>query len=499
MPNLESFLISLVTQCQAIHCRTLFPCQDTPDVKAPVYYCLRSPYPIIASGHFSGDTVLHGGPWNSVGHYPGSKFEQRIPIPSYLIAIASGDITSQPIGPRSVVVTSPDEIAKCKWELENDMEKFLEAAESIVFKYQWGTYNVLVLPPSFPYGGMENPIYTFATPTIISGDRQNIDVIAHELAHSWSGNLVSNASWEHFWLNEGWTTYLERRIQAKIHGEPHRDFSAIIGWKALQDSVDRYGSDHEFTKLVINLDGQDPDDAFSTVPYDKGYTFLDYLERLLGRDEWDEFIPHYFRTWMLKSLDSFEFKATLEDFFKDKKEQSKLLSQVDWQTWFYKPGMPPKPPFDDSMVKACTELANKWQSRGEKPDSFVPAPSDTKDWVGNQCVVFLETMQLNPEKISLEDCRLLNKTYNFEASQNVEISARSLVLSLMKKDEKVFDATADLLSKVGRMKFVRPLYRYLKDCSLGYAINVFEKNKNFYHPICRSMVEKDLYGKEAKA
>jgi leukotriene-A4 hydrolase len=135
-----------------------------------VYYCLRSPYPIIASGHFSGDQVIHGGPWSSVGQNAGSKFEQRIPIPSYLVAIASGDITSQPIGPRSVVVTSPDQVARCKWELENDMEKFLEAAESIVFKYQWGTYNVLVLPASFPYGGMENPIYTFATPTIISGD-----------------------------------------------------------------------------------------------------------------------------------------------------------------------------------------------------------------------------------------------------------------------------------------------------------------------------------------
>ena len=142
-----------------------------------MYYCLRSPYPIIASGHFSGDQAIHGGPWASVGQNEGSKFEQRIPIPSYLIAIASGDITSQPIGPRSVVVTSPDEIEKCKWELENDMEKFLEAAESIVFKYQWGTYNVLILPASFPYGGMENPIYTFATPTIVSGDSESFHIL----------------------------------------------------------------------------------------------------------------------------------------------------------------------------------------------------------------------------------------------------------------------------------------------------------------------------------
>ena len=154
-------------------------------------------------------------------------------MPSYLFAIASGDIATASIGPRSLVSTGPEELSDAKWELEADTEKFIEVAEKLIYPYQWTQYNVLVLPPSFPYGGMENPVFTFATPTIISGDRENVDVIAHELSHSWSGNLVSNASWEHFWLNEGWTTYLERRIQAAVHGEPHRDFSAIIGWKAL--------------------------------------------------------------------------------------------------------------------------------------------------------------------------------------------------------------------------------------------------------------------------
>ncbi|KMU75744.1 leukotriene A-4 hydrolase hydrolase [Coccidioides immitis RMSCC 3703] len=153
-------------------------------------------------------------------------------------------------------------------------------------------YNVLILPPSFPYGGMENPVYTFATPSIISKDRQNVDVIAHEISHSWSGNLVTNCSWEHFWLNEGWTTYLERRIQAAIHGEPYRHFSAIIGWKHLVDSVERHGDTHEFTKLVVDLKGKDPDDAFSSVPYEKGFTFIFHLENLIGKDKFDKFIPH---------------------------------------------------------------------------------------------------------------------------------------------------------------------------------------------------------------
>jgi leukotriene-A4 hydrolase len=147
----------------------------------------------------------------------------------------------------------------------------------------------------------KNPIYTFATPTIISGDRENIDVIAHELAHSWSGNLVSTCSWEHFWLNEGWTTYLERRIQAIIHGsDAWRDFSAIIGWKALSDPIAQFGEDHEFTKLVPNLKGKDPDDAFSSVPYEKGFNFLYFIEKLIGIDNFDTFIPHYFTVWKEK-------------------------------------------------------------------------------------------------------------------------------------------------------------------------------------------------------
>lgn len=180
----------------------------------------------------------------------------------------------------------------CKTELEGDMEKFLEAAESLIYPYPWTTYNVLILPPSFPYGGMENPTHTFATPTIISGDKSNIDVIAHELAHSWSGNLVSNASWEHFWLNEGWTVYLERRIQAVLYGKEEFHFSAIIGWKALKESVDLFGKDHGFTKLVVDLEGKDPDDAFSSVPYEKGFNFLYFLERTVGTEKWDKFIPH---------------------------------------------------------------------------------------------------------------------------------------------------------------------------------------------------------------
>lgn len=279
----------MFSQCQAIHARSLFPCQDTPDAKTTYTFNVRSPLPTLASGLPTGTKDYQAGKHGEPGTLLYS-FHQKIPIPSYLFALASGDLASASIGPRSTVFTGPEELIASQWELDG-VERFIQAAEKIVYDYAWTVYNVLVLPPSFPYGGMENCPHVYATPTLISGDRENVDVIAHELAHFWSGNLVSNASWEHFWLNEGWTVYLERRIMSSLHGEAHRHFSAIIGWKALTDAINNYGEDHEYTKLIPDLKGKDPDDAFSSIPYEKGSTFLWYLERLIGKEKWDKFVP----------------------------------------------------------------------------------------------------------------------------------------------------------------------------------------------------------------
>lgn len=485
----------MFSQCQAIHARSIFPCQDTPDVKSTFDFNIRSHLPVLASGLPTGSKDFKPGK----GDAPGTllyTFKQEIPIPSYLFALASGDLACASIGPRSTVWTGPEELQGCKWELENDMEKFLEAAESIVYPYAWTTYNALILPSSFPYGGMENPIFTFATPTIISGDRENIDVIAHELSHSWSGNLVSNCSWEHFWLNEGWTTYLERRIQAAIHGEPHRDFSAIIGWKALQDSIERFGEEHEFTKLVIDLKGKDPDDAFSSVPYEKGFIFLYHLEKLVGKEKWDEFIPHYFNTYKFKSLDSYDLKSTLLEFFSSDPPASKKLEELDWDAWFYKPGYPPKPDFDQTLVKACFKLARGWKTRSGSASAFKPSKNDIEGWSANQSVVFLEQVQTFTEPISPSDVELMGATYGFAKSQNVEVVSRYYGIGLKSRAKAVYQPTAELLGKVGRMKFVRPLFRLLNEVDRKLAVETFDKNKDFYHPICRSMVEKDLFEKK---
>jgi leukotriene-A4 hydrolase len=458
----------MFSQCQAIHARSIFPCQDSPDVKSTFDFNITSPLPVIASGLASSTNPTSPAPSGNSQLY---RFHQPIPIPSYLFALASGDIASSPIGPRSIVATSPDQLPACVSELSADTEVFLRAAEQIVYPYAWQQYNVLILPPSFPYGGMENPIFTFATPTIISGDRQNVDVIAHELAHSWSGNLVTNASWEHFWLNEGWTTYLERRIQAAIHGnDAWRDFSAIIGWKALTDSIDQFGEEYEFTKLIVDLKGKDPDDAFSSIPYEKGFNFLYYLEKLIGRETFDTFIPHYFSKWMGKSLDSYDFKVTLLEFFASDSVTAEKLATVDWDSWFYKPGLPPKPDFDISLVKPTYDLADRWEmltTTKSDPSTtsfspaqrkyFKPSPDDIQGLSANQLVVFLERVLLFPSPLPPDAAAQMGELYAFKSSQNVELSSRWCQVAMQAGDRTCLDLVTTLLSTVGRMKFVRPL------------------------------------------
>ncbi|KAF3915355.1 Laeverin [Arthrobotrys entomopaga] len=474
------------SQCEPTYCRTIFPCVDTPAAKSTFIFSVRSPLPVLCSGLQT-----------TVGSYdPKTRsllygYEQKVPIPAYLFALASGDIAGTRIGPRSWVWGAAEELVTLKAELDGEVEKFISIAEKLTeSEYAWGTYNVLILPPSFPFGGMENPVFTYATPSIISGDKENIDVIAHELAHSWSGNLVTNATFQDFWLNEGWTVYLERRIGAAIHGEKFFDFASIIGWKSLEESVDGYGPDHEFTKLVPNLVDQDPDDAFSSIPYDKGFTFLRKLDKTVGREKWDKFIPHYFKTFRGKSLTSKQFKETLLAFFQhDKEAHDALTSKIDWDKEYYSPGLPEKPDFDTSMADICYELAKKWKNKDLL--GFDPSPSDMDSWTASQKVVFLDKL-LTYDPFSKKDVDLMGEVYGFAKSGNMEVVFRFYGVALKAKHEEYYEQAAAWVKTIGRMKYCRPTYRSLAGCDRELAVKTFREREMWYHPLCRAMVKKDL-------
>lgn len=487
------------SQLEAIHARSLFPCFDTPSVKSTFTASIESLLPVVFSGirieDTSKDTNIY-------------RFEQKVPIPAYLIGIASGDLSSAPIGPRSTVYTEPFRLKDCQWEFENDVEKFIQTAEKIIFEYEWGTYDILVNVDSYPYGGMESPNMTFATPTLIAHDRSNIDVIAHELAHSWSGNLVTNCSWNHFWLNEGWTVYLERRIIGAIHGEPTRHFSALIGWSDLQNSIDSMKDPERFSTLVQNLnDNTDPDDAFSTVPYEKGFNLLFHLETILGgKAEFDPFIRHYFKKFAKKSLDTFQFLDTLYEFYPEKKE---ILDSVDWETWLYKPGMPPRPHFITALADNVYQLADKWVEMAQHLKTTEDFRSefnaiDIKDFNSNQLVLFLETLTQNGHsnkkpkdfdwaKFPVASRALLDIYQdNIVKSQNAEVVFKMFKFQLFAKLQEEYKHLADWLGTVGRMKFVRPGYRLLNSVDRRLALATFDKFKDTYHPICKALVKQDL-------
>lgn len=488
----------LFSQCQPIHARSLLPCFDTPGLKSTYQMEVTSPYPALMSGRPATANFDNDEASSKTYH-----FDQPIPIPLYLIALASGDITKATIGPRSHVYCEPQNIDACQHEFEHDMESFLQTAERLIFPYEWDQYDALVLPASFPYGGMENPNVTFATPTLILGDRENVDVIAHELAHSWSGNLVTNCLWEHFWLNEGWTVYLERRIQGAIHGEPTRHFSAIIGWNDLENSIKAMGDTaSRYSCLVQDMkDGTDPDDAFSLVPYEKGFNLLFHIEQTLGGPKvFDGFIPYYFGRFKYQSLDTHQFLDTLYAYFSTQ-EQHAQLDSINWDAWLYAPGMPPvKPLFDTSLVDQCYTLVDKWYNavkNNQSLDQF--ASDDVVSFTANQSVVFLDTLVSLDKNADFEwsshphALKVMSQVYGtYLHSKNAEVLFRWYVMQVTGRNKEFYPLLGEWLGTVGRMKYVRPGFVLLNKVDRELAVAYFKRFEMGYHPICRAMVKKDL-------
>lgn len=474
----------MFSQCQAIHCRSMVPCQDTPSVKSPYSAEITAPsdFTVLMSGVMQGDPETKNG--NKV-----YRFLQKVPIQSYLIAIAAGKLESRKIGPRSHVWSEKEYVDKAAYEFA-ETETMLLKAEELCGPYVWGIYDILVLPPSFPYGGMENPCLTFATPTLLAGDRSLAGVIAHEIAHSWTGNLVTNSNFEHFWLNEGFTVFTERKIKGLMEkGEASRSFSALGGWKGLKYSIETQGESNPLTALVVNLDGVDPDDAFSVVPYEKGSTFLWYLEDTVGGPSiFEPFLRAYYENFKYKSIDSYQFKEFFLDYFKDKD-----TSGINWDQWFYTPGMPKyKPNFDESLAKVCSELKEKWV-KWNPVDSSPFTEADLANFTSGQKVEFLGQL-LEEEPLSVTKVAKMQELYNFNAVNNSEIKFRWIRLGLRSKWDDAIPLAVQMVTEQGRMKFLRPIYRdlYNWEAKREVAIQTFNKNKMEYMHVAVQGLEKDL-------
>jgi len=474
------------SQGQAILNRSLFPCQDSPAVKAPYTATVKAPSALTVLM----SAIREGIPLAADGGKMIHKFNQKIPIPCYLVAFAIGALESREVGPRSHVWSEAEFVEKAAFDF-SETETMLKTAEELCGPYVWGIYDILVLPPSFAYGGMENPCLTFATPTLLTGDKSNADVIAHEIAHSWTGNLVTNNTFEHFWLNEGFTVFTERKIKGRMRGEAVRHFTANLRWKELEETVNKvFSPTHPYTKLVPDLAGVDPDDAFSRIPYEKGSTFLWYLEETVGgAAQFEPFLKAYYKEFAYKSIDTDTFKSYFLAHFAG----VLAVSTIDWDTWLHQPGMPPyKPKFDTSLAEVCWKLAEQWQVWDTTSDCPFKG-SEMQALSPTQVQEFLATLLAGPE-MSAAKIDKLDMLYGFSKSSNCEILFLCLRLGLKSRWKPVVAATFAFLGTMGRGKFVRPLYRDLAGWGekREEAVTFFLQNKNQLMAGLVDAVSKDL-------
>lgn len=496
------------TQFQAIHARSALPCQDSPGAKVTYNAKVRAVEPLrVLMSALSQDkhegTAVEGR--SGVREY---VFEQKVPMCTYLIALAAGDLHHKDIGPRSRVWTEKEKVEACAFEF-SETEDFIATAESFLTPYAWGRYDVLILPGSFPYGGMENPTLTFVTPTLLAGDRSLADVVAHEIAHSWFGNLVTNRTWESFWLNEGFTVFTERKIVARmahkddpVMRKKYFDFLMLFGNKALRDSVSVFGAGHEFTKMVPTLKDVDPDDAFSSVPYENGSQFLFHLQQNVVQSEevMENFMRDYVKKFEFSTLTHNDFKEFLIGYFSNKTEIAERLAKVDFDQWFYSTGMPPvdvSQQVDRSMAEASLSLAAKWKEDPAKGFEGAAA-ADVEGWSTKQRLLFLDELydSLVDEKKSLSPDALakLGSVYGIDESKNCEILFRYYRLCVLSDYEPAFPRIEEMLKSQGRMKYIRPLYRELNQHPKGqaFAKRVFQETSPSYHNIASKMIRKDL-------
>lgn len=454
----------LFTQSQAILARTWLPCQDGPGVRFTYNATVTVPQGMLALMSASNPKEK-----NQTGTY---SFVMDQPVPSYLMALTAGDVAFKEIGRNTGVYAEPSYLDSCAWELA-DMQDMLDKAEALYGTYAWGQYDVIVLPPSFPFGGMENPRLTFATPTIIAGDRSLTALVAHELAHSWSGNLVTNANWNDFWLNEGFTVYFENRIMEAVYGKEYADMLQVLEYNDLSATVEEFGKQSPDTHLKLNLNDRDPDDGMSDIAYNKGAYFLRLMEQTAGREKWDAFLKEYFTTNAFKVMDTETFVNYLSEKLIEPNHEA--FANVDINAWIYGPGIP------DNCPKVVS-------ARFEKVDSALAAFNDgaaantlaTADWSAHEWLRFLKNI---PADISLQRMEELDNAFRFTGTGNCEVADVWYELAIKRVYTQAYPAIDNFLCSVGRRKFLTPLYSAMMATDEGktMALEIYAKARPTYH------------------